>query len=115
MYVGKYKDVKRETRKFQYGKHNAVCVMTGENYHGLILVDIDYGDDVFDKWNDLLIENGADSCDTLQSETINQGMHYYFYCTKEQRKVFSEMAFTSSNNKLFDISSIRISLPLSAP
>jgi len=41
--------------------------MTGENYHGLILVDIDYGDEVFDKWNDLMIQNGTDSCDTLQS------------------------------------------------
>jgi len=98
--LGQYKDIHRETKEFEYGKHNAVCVMMGENYGGIILVDIDNDEGTLDRWNELMVENGL--CDTLQSKTINNGMHYYFQCTEEQRKAFSGMAFTSSNHKLFE-------------
>jgi len=103
--LGEYKDVRRKKLEFKYGQHNAVCVMTGENYDGLILVDIDNCEDTehrntMDYWMDLRLKQD-DLCDTLQSETINGGMHYYFHCTRDQREIFSQMSFTSSNHKLF--------------
>ena len=77
--LGAYANISRKTLPFEYEKHNAVCVMTGENYDGLILVDIDNCNDdhhrnTMEVWNDLMLENGL--CDTLQSETVNGGMHY---------------------------------------
>ena len=102
--LGAYANMRRKTVPFEYEKHNAVCVMMGENYDGVILVDIDNCNDDNDRntmevWNELMLENGL--CDTLQSETVNGGMHYYFYCTEEQRTEFKRISFTSSNHKLF--------------
>ena len=87
---GGYMDRRVDKVSFNHQCHNAVAVMTGEFYDGSILVDVDPKMDThnrwtMDVWKKLVSEHGL--CDTLQSETINGGKHYYLYCTTEQRKV----------------------------
>ena len=106
---GGYMDRRVDKVSFNHQCHNAVAVMTGEFYDGLILVDVDPKMDThnpkrwtMDVWKALMSEHGL--CDTLQSETINGGLHYYFYCTSEQRKLLytKDIQFKSSTGKMFD-------------
>ena len=81
IFPSKYKDVTVNTREFIKGVYNGVAVMLGENYNGIILVDVDNVNNTLDIFKKIAKENILKK--TLKSKTLNGGLYYYFYCVEE--------------------------------
>ena len=93
------KDFDNGINTYRNTDKNSCYVPTGDKYD-LLVVDVDNKNDTIKKFNKLMNDNDV-SLDTLTVRTINNGFHYYYRPTKEQKERLKN--FKSSLGSCFEL------------